>query len=126
MPDALLAAGVLPPDVLDEEHCCNDPDHMSPESIAALEAASGTPEPPIPECIADGSHSDDLAHAAELRNRTGRHAPPPATPGLREALDWCLDYIEGISGPEPTRPPEAEPFLSERFAQFRAALERVP
>lgn len=32
-------------------------------------------EPPMP-CVEDGSHSDDLSHAAEFHNRTGRHAEP--------------------------------------------------
>lgn len=27
------------------------------------------------DCIADGSHSDDLTHANEVRHQTGRHAP---------------------------------------------------
>lgn len=32
------------------------------------------PASPEPPCVADGSHSDDLSHAAELEHRTGRHA----------------------------------------------------
>lgn len=29
-----------------------------------------------PECVADGTHSDDLAHADEIRTGTGRHVAP--------------------------------------------------
>lgn len=40
-------------------------------ALAAALARSGQ-EPRMP-CVEDGSHSDDLAHEAEFRNRTGRH-----------------------------------------------------
>lgn len=44
--------------------------------------------------------------------------PTGGREALREALDWCIDYIAETR--DRTRPPEAEPFLSERLARYRA------
>ena len=49
--------------------------------FAAL-SPTRTEREPDPECVADGSHSDDLSHEAELRNRTGRHE-------CRETAEGC-------------------------------------
>lgn len=55
----------------------------------AADVADEYAEMAVPECIADGSHSDDLSHADELRHRTGRHAgapPSPQTPSPHPAF----------------------------------------
>ena len=46
---------------------------------------------------------------------------------LREALGWCVEYIEGTDIRSRTMPPLAEPFFSERMARYRAlATPPVP
>jgi len=44
--------------------------------------------------------------------------PDPARDPLAAALNWCIDYIEGTR--DRTRPPLAEPFLSETLTRYRA------
>ena len=88
--DRLLAASVLPPDTLDHwRDLLREGLRAIPadtpwaiQTRAALEAASGTPEPP-----------PDWNPMPTGRSYRGRAVPPPAAPGLREAaaLAGALD-----------------------------------
>ena len=101
--DYLLTAGVLPPDVLDTTRFCRyghpTPLHDfcaqgHPLLDRVLKAASGTPEPPrLLEVSLMPDGTLDPATVAYVRDRAS--LPPPAAPGLREAVntDTILDAI---------------------------------
>jgi len=109
--DALLAAGVRPPDTLSDPACCPDCERTHPwrdHSDAAIEAASDTPEPPDEAHVAlvqDALHREYIAAPSFDSTRDDRHVraalrangdldeyhrllavPPPAAPGLPAEL----------------------------------------